>query len=162
MKCGLQYLWPVPLLMLLTICGCGGESGSSSDSGISEVTFVDNGAVTLNPTITTVTFSANSVAYSETQSGKVIEQWSSVVSLSDFSSLQEIIRGYNLSASGDVTLVNAQSPCIGHHGASITIKEAGNAHTIKISGLVICQSDSWPEGVRKLMDLKSDLVAKYQ
>jgi hypothetical protein len=61
----------------------------------------------------------------------------------------------------DVTLGEGDTPCEGWGGMTISIDDDGSIHSFDISGTV-CSSDQWPEGVRELVALRDELIAKYE
>lgn len=152
------------MFMLLGLCvivlGCNDNSDYSSTIPVSQVSFVDYGAVVPNPISTTVTISPNSIVYTSTQSGNIIEQWSNQIEAADFDSIQQIINEYSLFYSNDITLASGQEPCEGSGGMTISMNGVDISHTINIAGTV-CSRDQWPEGIHSLVDLKDSLVEKY-
>ena len=159
----LNYLFVVLLLVAGFLLSCNEHSDDSKDSStipVSEVIFVDKGAVVPNPVSTAVTITPNSIEYVKSQSNTVIEEWSNPIEASDFDSVQEIIDVYDLFNGTDITLAEGQMPCAGWQGMTVTLVGADTSHTINIPGSV-CSRDQWSEGVRALVELKEDLVEKY-
>jgi hypothetical protein len=157
----LNYLCIVLLLGLCILFGCNKNSDDSSNIPITQVTFVDKGAVVPDPISTTVIIKSDSIEYLSTQSGNIINQWSKQIQSSEFNSVQQLIDNYNLFYSDDITLGNGQSPCEGWQGMTITMDGTDSSHTINIMGDV-CAREQWSEGVHALFDLKDELVTKYQ
>ncbi|MGB5218111.1 MAG: hypothetical protein WBN66_07415 [Smithella sp.] len=159
----LNYLFVALLLIAGIFVGCNDHSDDSKDSNtipVSEVSFVDKGAVVPNPVSLTVTITPDSIEYVKSQTNTVIEEWSNPIEASDFDSVQRIIDVYDLFNGSDITLAEGQIPCTGWQGMTVTLVGADTTHTINIPGSV-CSRDQWSEGVRALVELKDDLVEKY-
>lgn len=159
----LNYLFVALLLVAGFLLSCNDHSDDSSDSNnisVSEVSFVDKGAVVPDPVSTTVTIRPDSIEYVKSQSNTVIEEWSNQIEASDFDLVQQTIDQYDLFNSNDITLSEVQMPCLGWKGMAITLIGPNTTHAINISGSV-CSRDQWSEGVHALVDLKDDLVEKY-
>ena len=158
-----KYLFAALLIMAGVLLSCNDNSDDSKDSNtvpVSEVRFVDKGAVVSNPVSTTVTIKPDSIEYAQSQSNTVIEAWSNQIEASDFDSVQQIIDVYDLFNGSDITLAEGQMPCLGWQGMTVALVGTNTTHTINIPGSV-CSRDQWSEGVRALVELKEDLVEKY-
>jgi hypothetical protein len=125
-----------------------------------QVTIVDKGAVVPIPISTKVKITSHSIKYVSSQFEIITALWVRQIDPSDYNSVRNLIDGYNLLEMNDIILAEGQMPCDGWRGMTITIDEAGNSHSFDIEG-VACR-DQWPEGVRALVDLKDELVEKYQ
>jgi hypothetical protein len=154
-------IWILFLVGSCILFACNGNSDHSNNIPEPVVIFVNNGAVVPDPISTTVTISSDSIEYETEQSGTIIEQWSEQIESSDYESVQQIIDDYDLLQMNDVTLEEGQEPCSGWEGMTITIDEADSSHSFDIMGAV-CSREQWPEGVRELVDLRDELVAKYE
>ena len=128
-----------------------------NNSSTTQVTFLDKGAVVPNFLSTTVIINSESIEYLRSQSGDIIEQWSQQIQPVDFTSVQEIIADYGLVCTDDIT---GYGGCVGWRGMAITIDRTDRSHTFDIMGSVCI--GQWPEGVRALVDLESELVTKYR
>ena len=150
-------------LVASIILSCNDHSDDSNDSNnipVSEVSFVDKGAVVPNPVSTTVTITPDSIEYVKSQTNTIIEEWSNPIEASDFDSAQRIINEYDLFNGSDITLTEGQMPCAGWQGMTVMLVGTNTTHTINIPGSV-CSRDQWSEGIRALVELKEDLVEKY-
>jgi hypothetical protein len=159
----LNYFFAALLLLAGILVGCNDHSDDSKDSNtipVSEVSFVDKGAVVPNPVSTTDTITPDSIEYVKSQSNTIIEEWSKPIESSDFDSVQRIINEYDLFNGSDIILAEGQMPCAGWQGMTVTLVGTNTTHTINIPGSV-CSRDRWTEGVRALVELKEDLVEKY-
>jgi hypothetical protein len=129
------------------------------------VKFVDNGIVYPESISTTVIISSELIECEESQTDTIIEEWSKVIDTSEFDSVKQVVNDYNLVQMEDVILAEGQEPCSGWKGMTIKItetdNEASNTNSFEIMGSV-CKRDEWPVGVRALVDLKDELVDKYQ
>ena len=150
------------LVVLPFLFGCGGGSEHSNDVAVTRVTSVYHGAVVPDPVSTTTMITADTITYSEEQSGQVIRDWPNRIESPDFLSVQKVISDHNLFESTDVFPAPGQDLCVGSTGMTITIEKGENAHTFGISGIVMCRPEQWPEGVLELVDLLYTLFAKYQ
>ncbi|MBN1665293.1 MAG: hypothetical protein JW943_16990 [Deltaproteobacteria bacterium] len=155
----LKQLGVIFLLGVCVLLGCN-TSDDPVHVSVTQVTFVDNGAVVPNPVVTTVTIKPDSIEYARSQSGAVIEQWSKQIESSDFDSLRQPIDVYGLFESADVTLAEGQFPMVGWRGMTITISRTDGSHTITISGSV--SRTQWPQGIQELVNIKDELLEKYQ
>ena len=155
------------MALLFLICVSFGCNHGSDDTNNSElvVKFVDNGIVYPESISTTVVISSKLIEYEESQSDTIIEEWSEGIETSDFDSVKQVVSDYNLVQMEDIILAEGQEPCSGWKGMTISItetdNEASNTHSFEIMGSV-CERDKWPAGVRALVDLKDELVDKYQ
>ena len=163
----LHYLWLVLLVGVCILFGCNDNSDDSNSESIpvTQVTFTQR--LDIGPDIfTTVTITPNSIEYVRTESGNITRQWSKQIEVSDFNSIQKIINDYNIFQSDNITLDTIATSdiiaeCIGVGDTTITINRIDDSsHTFDISGVVY--PEYWPEGVRALVELKGELVAKYQ
>ena len=175
------------LILLLGACllfSCIGinDEDNCSDIPIRQVTFVDKGGAVLDPISTTVIIKSDFMEYIRSQSGNIIEQWTKQIQPFEFNSVRQIIDNYNLFYRDDLTDYeqppcedgqNIVDPllgisvcdplpyCTGWRGMTITINRIDCSHTFDISGS-LCVRELWPEGILALVDLKDELVAKYQ
>lgn len=142
------------LFLSAILCGC------KDTASVTRVTFLEKGAVVPDPISTTVIIRPDSIKSYDSESGVVSNQWSSQILASEFSAIQEVITENDLFHSEDVTS-NGQHSCLGMQGTIITINKSGISHSFEIKWDVICNDEYWPEGVRELVNLEKQLVAKY-
>lgn len=178
----LNYLCIVLLLGLCVLFGCNEHFGDSHNLPITQVTFVDKGGAVLDPISITVIIKSDSIEYSRSQSGNIIEQWTKQIQHAEFNSVRQIIDYYNLFNRDDLTDYeqppcedgqNVVDPllgisiceplpyCTGWRGMTITMDRIDSSHTFDINGS-LCVRELWPEGIRALVDLKDELVVKYK
>jgi hypothetical protein len=159
----LNYLWMALLIGVCILCGCGSDDSAVNPESIpvSKVTFLDKGPIVPDTVTVTVAIKLDSIEYISQNSGGIINQWSKKIELSDFMSVQQIINQYKLFQSDDVTLPDGAMPCTGWSGMMITIDSYNSSHSFDIAGAV-CSKTQWPEGVQALVNLKDELIAKYE
>ncbi len=126
---------------------------------ISEVTFLDEGAVVPNPISTTIILRSDRIEYATAQSDKIINQWSKEIDPSHFDAVAQIIRDYNLFRSRDFQYGQWEYNCPpGNLGMTITIN---GTESYRSSYNFICY-DQTPDGVQVLVDQIYELVQNYQ
>lgn len=180
----IKYFCLIFLLGACLLFGCSGinDEDSCSNIPIRQVTFVDKGGAVLDPISTTVIIKSDSIEYLRSQAGIIIEQWSKPIQLSEFYAVRRIIVQYHLMGRGDledyeqppceeeqtiadpafgISICGPLPYCAGWRGMAITIDRIDSSHTFDINGS-LCVRGLWPEGVRALVDLEDELVAKYQ
>lgn len=158
-----KRIWMLVMIGSFALFACNGnndDSGASDGVGEVVVEFIDHGAVLPDPVSTTVTIDSDSIEYETEQSGEIVEQWSGTIDAEEYESLQLIIDDYNLLEMEDVTPEEGDI-CDGWGGMRISIDNDGSIYSFGIAGTV-CSRDQWPEGVRALVDLRDELLVKYE
>ncbi len=157
----LHYLWLVLLVGACILFSCKDDSNSENIT-VTQVTFTHRDSRGPD-NYETVTITSNSIETVSTASGNITRQCSKQIEEADFNSIQKIINDYNLFQSDDITTDIFDTPdglhldVMGGTDTTITINRSDDSsHTFVIGGGV--SSGYWPEGVRALVELKSDLL----
>lgn len=100
-------------LALFLLAGCSGNSDNGMNAEVVGVAIVNKGATIPDSVSTKALIKADSIEFSKTKSGQVVEKWIKRVERSDLASLQNKMNEYDLFTASDVILQPGQTSCIG-------------------------------------------------
>ncbi len=123
------------------------------------VSFLDRGAVVPDPVSTLVVIGQLRISSESTQSGVTIHSWESDIESQDYELMTAIVQNNHLVGAPDPPL--GAAPCVGAREMLVIIGTGGLLDTLKIAGVVRCDTTTWPAGLSSLLRLKGALVAKY-
>ncbi len=155
-----RMLGPAVLsIAVLLFAGCEESQPPGPATTNMVVSFLDRGAVVPNPVSTLVVIGELRISSESTQGGVTIHSWESDIESQDYELMTAIVQNNHLVGAPDPPL--GAAPCLGAREMLVIIETGGLLDTLKIAGVVRCDTTTWPAGLNSLLRLKDALVAKY-
>lgn len=123
------------------------------------ISFLDRGAVVPDPISTLVIIRALLISSESKQAGVTIRSWDSEIESAEYDRIVSIVQDNHLVGAPDPSA--GARPCVGAREMLVVINAEGILDTLKIAGVVRCDTTTWPAGLNSLINLQSALVEKY-